>query len=186
MDFSRLLDPIRRQIRMIVAKCLIQSVNDAKAPDGLSATIGLVNSEKHESVPMMQNYGLTSKPKANSRAVVLFVGGARDNGVIVATQGPADKIPTLEDGEVAVYSDYGQSIILKKDGSILAKPASGKPYRFEGDLNVIGKILTTDEIAAKYMDQNGSLIPGPQAVHMTTHVHASAAPGAPSPATPGT
>lgn len=185
IDFSRLLDPIKRQIRLVVGKALIQSITSSK--DGLFATIGMANDEKHEDVPFMQQYGIVSVPNSDSKAVVLFIGGARDNGIVVATQGDASSIPKLEKGEVCLYSEFGQTIVLKKDGSILAAPKSGKSFRIEGQLDVIGKIVSTDEVAANYADLNGTLIPSVTSVHLSTHVHYSTAPGDPtSPPNPGT
>lgn len=136
----QLIEQLKNKIRLIVGRALVEAVNSASGEDGLSIDISLPGGERHTKVPLFQQYGLTSKPNKDSEAVVLFIGGARDNGVAIATQGNASFLPSLDDGEVAMFSEYGQTIILKKDGSIVAKPKFGKSYRIESDVEVTGDI----------------------------------------------
>lgn len=153
--------------RNIVSKALVFKV--ALCPkDGVLTNIKLAGGEMHDDVQTIQQYGFASLPSKNARALTLFVGGERDNGVVVATQGDSEKIPSIEEGEVALFTDYGQSIILKKDGSIVATPARGKTFSILGDLEVDGNVSATKEVSAT-CPKVGDNIDKTMGVHLSTH-----------------
>ena len=89
------------------------------ACDGRTVKIDLLAGESREGVDFFQQYGFSSCPKGSVGAIALFVGGSRDNGVVVACRGEdGDMGVELEKGEVAMHSPFGQKIFLKKDGSV--------------------------------------------------------------------
>ena len=49
---------------------------------------------------------------------VVFIGGGRDHGVIIATDDRNSRMTGLKEGEVAVYSNEGDSIVLRRDNTI--------------------------------------------------------------------
>lgn len=171
----RLIEDLKKSIRLVIGKCLIEVAK--KDADGLSADILLLGNERHSGVRLMQHYGFASRPDSGAKAVALFVGGSRDNGVVVATQGAPSGIPDLDDGEVAVFSRYGQKILLDKDGNVQVIPASGKDVIFEGrvvakdDIISESNILSVGEVAAK-VTKIGESYSEVVAVHLSTHVHA--------------
>ena len=166
---DRLLNPIKSRIRLMIARAVISACK------GSSVDIDLLAGESREDVDFYQQYGFTSKPKGNVKAIALFVGGSRDNGAVVACRGEdSDMDVDLEEGEVAVHSPFGSEIILKKDGSILlrSKDGSGK-VRVEGNLNVTGGVLACEDVAAGCTDVEGTVVDA-GAVHLQLHVHPSA------------
>lgn len=180
MITERLLNPIKARIRLMVGRALIKACEDGKV------NISLLADETREDVDFFQQYGFTSMPKGTVGAVALFVGGSRDNGVVVASRGEdKDMGVQLEKGEVAMHSSFGSSIILKKDGSIVIKSKTGQPVRVEGDVNVVGSVMATAEVAALCVDAAGKFVDAAPAVHLSRHMHASAV-GPTSPPTPGT
>ena len=187
---SNPIEQLMTKVRLIVGRALFSAVNSVSGDDGLSVDISLAGGEKHTKVPLIQHYGLTSRPNKDAEAVVLFIGGARDNGIAIATQGKNTKIPSLEDGEVALFSEYGQTIILKKDGSIVATPKSGKRVRIESDMDVIGNINAFGKVNAEgevsaICTKVGEDLQNATAFLLSKHMHPSATPGAPSTPTPG-
>ena len=131
---ERVLNAIKSRIRLMVGKCLITACKDN------AATISLLLGESREDVEFYQQYGFSSRPVGSVGGVALFIGGSRDNGVLVASRGDdADMKMSLEPGEVAVHSKFGTAIVLKKDGSVLIK-TNGKKTRIEGDLDVTGDV----------------------------------------------
>ena len=66
----------------------------------------------------LQNYGLSSNPPVNSEAVVAYLGGKEDHGIVIVCDAGAYRIKGLANGETAVYSQFGQKIHLKADGSV--------------------------------------------------------------------
>lgn len=152
----------------MVARAVIESCKNG------SVNIGLLAGENREGVDFMQQYGFSSRPKGNVSAVALFVGGSRDNGVVVASRGDdSDMGVELEEGEVAVHSPFGSVIHLKKDGSILMKPAEGARVRIDSELEVTNNILSTGDVAAGCVDVDGKIMDMP-AVHLKQHLHPTA------------
>lgn len=126
----RLLEKIRNSIRLIVGPCLIEKASKEKK--GIQANIILLGNEKHSGLRVLQQYGIASVPAPNSEAVALFVGGSRDNGFIVATQGDSGDVPALKEGEVALFSKFGQTILLQEDGSVNMSTSSGGSIVIDG------------------------------------------------------
>lgn len=164
---NRLIESIIKSIRMIVGLCLIEK--SSKGDDGIQADVVLLGNERHSKIRVLQQYGFASVPVNGYEALALFVGGSRDNGVVVCCQGKAGEIPALAEGEVALFSRFGQKVILKNDGSIAMVPASGKKTRVESDLDVTGNVTA-------FCDANF--------ITMQNHIHPTPV-GPSSPPTPG-
>ena len=132
MNFESLIEPLMKRLALIVGRCVIVA---SKYKDGeLLADVELVACEKRRGLEFLQQFGFSSRPKGDVEGVALFVGGSRDNGVVVATRG---ECPDLEEGEVRVHSPFGTSITLKEDGSIEFVTKSNK-FRFVGDVEATG------------------------------------------------
>lgn len=131
---ERLLAPIKARIRLMVGRCLITACKNGRV------SLTLLADESRDDVDFYQQYGFSSRPKGDVDAVALFIGGSRDNGVVVASRGrSSDMSMSLEEGEVAVHSPFGSSILLKKDGSVEMATNSNK-FRFVGDIEATGNI----------------------------------------------
>lgn len=165
---ERLLNPIKARIRLMVGKCLITACGSN------TVDLSLLAGETRDEVDFYQQYGFTSVPVGKVSGVALFIGGSRDNGVVVASRGEDKKMAIeLEPGEVALHTLFGSNVVLKKDGSVLVRPKSGKVMRVEGDLNVVGNVWATKDVAAKCVDVAGTMTDG--LVHLTRHTHPSGA-----------
>ena len=134
MNFEALLDPILVKIRLMVGRCVILA---SKYKDGeLLADIELVAGEKRRGVEFLQQFGFSSRPKGDVEGIALFVGGSRDNGVVISTRG---ECPDLKEGEVRVHSPFGSSITLKDDGTV-ELVTNSKKFRFVGDIEATGDV----------------------------------------------
>jgi phage gp45-like len=134
MNFEALLDPILAKIRLMVGRCVILA---SKYKDGeLLADIELVAGEKRRGVEFLQQFGFSSRPKGDVEGIALFVGGSRDNGVVISTRG---ECPDLKEGEVRVHSPFGSSITLKDDGTV-ELVTNSKKFRFVGDIEATGNV----------------------------------------------
>lgn len=63
---------------------------------------------------LFQQYGLTSNPPPGTMAVVIPVGGKTSHGIVVATEHGSYRLAGLKSGEVALYTDEGAKIVLKR------------------------------------------------------------------------
>ena len=134
MNFEALLDTILAKIRLMVGRCVILA---SKYKDGeLLADIELVAGEKRRGVEFLQQFGFSSRPKGDVEGIALFVGGSRDNGVVISTRG---ECPDLKEGEVRVHSPFGSSITLKDDGTV-ELVTNSKKFRFVGDIEATGDV----------------------------------------------
>lgn len=73
-----------------------------------------VSGEQLQDAELFQQYGYTSNPPAGSMAIVLPIGGKTAHGVIIATEHGTYRLKGLKSGETALYSDEGDSVILKR------------------------------------------------------------------------
>ncbi len=70
--------------------------------------------EQLQDAELFQDYGYTSNPPAGTMAIVLPIGGRTAHGIVVATEHGSYRLKNLQSGEVAIYTDEGDSIVLKR------------------------------------------------------------------------
>jgi phage baseplate assembly protein V len=70
---------------------------------------------------LFQHYGYTSNPPAGTMAVVVPVGGRTSHGIVIATEHSTYRLKALRQGEVALYTDEGAKIVLKRGRIIEAE-----------------------------------------------------------------
>lgn len=178
MNLDAIIEKIMGRVRLMVGRCVILA---SKYNDGeLLADVELVAGEKRRGIEFLQQFGFSSRPKGDVEGVVLFIGGSRDNGVVIATRG---ECPKLKEGEVKIHSAFGSSLLLKDDGSIVITPASGKNVVAESNLLCMGKLLATQDVVAGVTDAGGTVIES-GGFSLMTHMHPTASPGSPSTPTP--
>lgn len=89
-----------------------QLVN-TNAPVQLADGDGLAG-ESIRAAELMQHYGFTSTPPAGFMYVAVPVGGKTSHGIIVATEHGTYRLKGLKTGEVALYTDEGDSVVMKR------------------------------------------------------------------------
>jgi len=172
------IEQVVNRIRLIVGRCVIAAT---KYDSGeLQADAELLAGEKRRGLEFAQQYGFSSRPKGDVSGIAVFIGGSRDNGVVIATHGDGDEMSqTLEEGEVCVHSPFGSKILLSKDGNVQVSVASGKKVIYTADtFTVTGNLEVDGEVSAKCSNSATK-------VSLSTHIHPSPA-GPTSKPTPGT
>lgn len=115
-DVAKLLNPIRVRLANTVARAVVNLIDDSLKMQILQ--VALSEDETRSDIERFQNYGFTSVPLAGAESVVLFVNGRRDHGLAIAVDDRRYRLSSLESGEVAVYTDQGDSIVIKRGGNI--------------------------------------------------------------------
>lgn len=115
-QLNRLLKPLRNRVDNMVARAVVRLIKDSAGLQELQLEV--LKGEVRDRCERFQNYGFTSHPKPGATAAVFFVGGNRDHPIVVAVDDPRHRKLGLSEGEVAIYTDEGDFILLKRDGEI--------------------------------------------------------------------
>ncbi|MEG1800084.1 MAG: phage baseplate assembly protein V [Synergistaceae bacterium] len=113
---QKLTHPVAQRAALAAARCLLKIINDALPLQTLQ--VEALAEEVRSGVERMQEYGFTSVPLSGCRGVAIFVGGDRSNGIVIATDDVEYRKKGMLPGEVAVYNNEGDYILLKNGGGI--------------------------------------------------------------------
>jgi len=81
-----------------------------------TAQVEVTKGELIDDVERMQNYGMTSHPPvAGTDCLMVFLGGNREQGVIIAAENRQFRLKGLKSGEVALYDDLGNVVKLGRE-----------------------------------------------------------------------
>jgi phage gp45-like len=124
-EIVRALDRLQVRVLNTIARAVVQRVNDGRKIQILQ--VGVLAGEDVDDAERFQSYGFSSVPLAGAEAVILFPGGDRGHGLVVAVDDRRYRPTGGEPGEVVVYNSEGATVRLKVDGTIEAGSADG-PY----------------------------------------------------------
>lgn len=115
-QLTRFLSPLTTRVRNMVVRGVIKLVDDKTKVQRIQAS--LLAGELKDGIERYQEYGISTNPPAGTEALVVFCGGSRNNGVVVATGDRTFRIKELQPGEVALYTDEGDVIRLGRNRKI--------------------------------------------------------------------
>lgn len=114
---------LSQRVMSALARATISLVDDSGKVQLIQVVASAV--QTIDKVPRFAEYGMTSNPPKNSEAIVLFVGGDRSNGVVIATGNAQYRVTGLASGEVCLHDNTGQKVYLSQAGMVL--DGGGKP-----------------------------------------------------------
>ncbi|KOP55996.1 Phage baseplate assembly protein V [Pseudomonas tremae] len=74
----------------------------------------LTAGEVKDDMEHFEPYGFTSHPLAGAEGIAAFIGGDRSHGLLLVVADRRYRLKGLESGEVAIYTDEGDKIHLKR------------------------------------------------------------------------
>ncbi len=171
--------PLRRKLALVASRAVLSLVRDGTGMQGVQvqALDGEVIDAEH-----MQPGGLTHRAIGGAEGVLLSIGGARDDGVVIAVSNRGNRPKNLAAGDTAVYSasETPARIYVRANGDIEVQcgagrsinlSASGAPAEsfLKGDafVNAIDTFLTQLDIFIK--------LPAPTAPQLSAYETASTA-----------
>lgn len=101
--------------------------------------------ETLQDVELMQHFGFTSVPPANTQAVILPIGGQTSHGIVIATENGSFRVKNLQGGEVAVYDESGSSIVLKK-GRLIEIDCDVLKIKAASKVDISSPLVKTDQV----------------------------------------
>jgi phage baseplate assembly protein V len=111
------IERMYRRILMVVGRGRIKTGRDDGPAQLLQVRLGQL--ETVDNIPRLAEYGFQSMPPADTDAIVLFAGGNRSDGVIIATGSQKYRMRSLKTGEVSISDDQGQSVYLTRTGIVI-------------------------------------------------------------------
>lgn len=109
----KVMEPLQRRVFGMIARGVVKSIDDSGKLQKLQLQI--LADEVVDRVNRIQEYGFASRPKAGAQAVVLFLGGNRDHGVVVGVEDGEIRPKDLAEGEASVYSFGKYQVRVKND-----------------------------------------------------------------------
>lgn len=153
--FSRMLAPLARRLRLMVARAVVTAIGDAGKIQ--SAQVKLLDGEVRDGVEILHQFGFTSIPPGQPEGLYFSVGADRDHGVMICVADRQFRLKGLQPGEAAFYDDLGQKVHLTRAGIVI--DGSGQPVtiqntplvRMESSLDVTGEIRDRCDTGGKTM-----------------------------------
>ncbi|HHF4958432.1 phage baseplate assembly protein V [Haemophilus influenzae] len=111
--------------------------------------------ETLQDVELMQQFGFTSVPPANTQAVILLIGGQTTHGIVIATENGSFRLKNLQGGEVAIYDESGSSIVLKK-GRLIEIDCDVLKINATTKVDISSPLVETDQVFTAQGQINGN------------------------------
>lgn len=165
---QKMLAPLHRRVRLMVSRGTLSLVDDA--PGVQKAQVKLLAGEVRDGLERVQQYGFSSVPPVGAEAVVLFVGGSRDHGVVIGTESRGQRVGGQEAGVVTVYDGAGHKIVLTPNGIEIHGGGHNLVITGAPKVTVDGDIELTGDVKADGDVKAGS-------ISLKQHVHGGVQPG---------
>jgi phage baseplate assembly protein V len=107
---------LSRRIAMTTTRGRMSLVDDKKKLQQVQ--VQLLADETKDAVERFQQYGFTSVPLEGAEALVVFLAGGRDHGIVFAIDDRRYRLTQLEAGDVALYNDLGTKIVLGRHDTV--------------------------------------------------------------------
>tara|TARA_B100000686_G_scaffold76577_1_gene82482 strand:+ start:376 stop:909 length:534 start_codon:yes stop_codon:yes gene_type:complete len=146
-DIKKVAAPLKRRIMLLINRGVLKGLVDSAKRQYIQLS-GFAGETK-DNVERVQEYGFTSHPHTGAQVIFISLAGNRDHPVAIAADDPRYRYKGLAPGEVAIYTDEGDVIHLKRGGTVLVKAAT--KVRIEGDLEVTGEIKDRCDTDGKTM-----------------------------------
>lgn len=139
-----LFDAMQQQILGMIERAVVSNITPSTKCQSVDVT--LIAGEQKGGIEHIEPYGLTARAHAGAEAIVLFPDGDRSHAVTMMVADRRYRLQGLQGGEVALYDDQGQSVMLTREGIVV--DGAGKPLtfrnapkaRFEMDIEATGQI----------------------------------------------
>lgn len=110
------------QVANLISRVVLRRVDDTKKTQIVQLVA--LEGETRADIERVQNYGFTSVPLDGIEGVALFPGGFREHGFVIATDDRRYRLTGLEAGEVAIYTDQGDKVVIERGGTIRVTAAT--------------------------------------------------------------
>lgn len=106
-----------RRLQSVIGRGRATTFNDAGPVQKVQVKIN--DMETRDNTPRLAEFGFASGLPANADVIVVFIGGDRSNGAVVATGHQPSRPQNLAAGESMVYDLWGKQIYLTQNNGIV-------------------------------------------------------------------
>lgn len=156
-DMTGVMERLWRRVQLMSSWGRVTFSDDSRSAQLLQ--VKLNDSETRDDTPRIAEFGLTSRPPEGSDVLVVFLGGDRSKGVVVATAHQASRPKGLLVGETMLYDLWGKSVYLTKDGGIVVE-AKGAPVTVNNATTVTINAAESVELATPLLHVTGDIVAG--------------------------
>lgn len=107
---------LQKRLFSLVSRGVITLTNSANKCQSLQ--IKMSGGELKDNIEHIEPYGFTSRPLVGAETVSLFLNGDKSHGVVIVAGDRRYRLKGLEPGEVAIYTDEGDTITFKRQNTI--------------------------------------------------------------------
>lgn len=138
------------RIQAMIGFALVRSIN---ASGGIQLMQVKMGSEVLDKVPYVESYGFTAVPQDDAECLVASLGGNRNRPVVLAVGDRRYRLKGLAKGEVAMYTDEGDCIHIKRGGVISVSASTrveidSPTSTFSGNVDITGNLAVAGESTA--------------------------------------
>jgi phage baseplate assembly protein V len=112
---NHLLDMLKRKIYLLIGRAILSAVDNGTKTATVQVT-GL-NGETITGIEVLSPYGFEAYP-GQGQAVVLFVNGNRDQGMVLSIHDRENRPTDLEEGESSQYSKFNNYVKCNKNEEV--------------------------------------------------------------------
>lgn len=103
---------LQRGLSRLWSRVVVQRLINSTASQQVD--ISLVAGETKNGMEYLEPYGFTGIAHAGAEGVALFLSGDRSHGIVINIADRRYRLKDLQTGEVALYTDEGDHIVLKR------------------------------------------------------------------------
>ena len=156
-DMTGVMERLWRRVQLMSSWGRVTFSDDSRSAQLLQ--VKLNDSETRDDTPRIAEFGLTSRPPDGSDVLVVFLGGDRSKGVVVATAHQASRPKGLLAGETMLYDLWGKSVHLTKAGGIVVE-AQGAPVTVNNATTVTINAADSVELVTPLLHVTGDIVAG--------------------------
>ena len=154
-DMTGVMERLWRRVQLMSSWGRVTFSDDSRSAQLLQ--VKLNDSETRDDTPRIAEFGLTSRPPEGSDVLVVFLGGDRSKGVVVATAHQASRPKGLLAGETMLYDLWGKSVHLTKAGGIVVE-AQGAPVTVNNATTVTINAADSVELVTPLLHVTGDIM----------------------------
>lgn len=154
-DQVGVMERLWRRVQLMSSWGRITYSDDSKNAQLLQ--VKLNDSETRDDTPRIAEFGLTSRPPAGSDVLMVFLGGDRSKGVVVATAHQSSRPKDLAASETMLYDLWGKSVYLTQGGGIVVE-AKGTPVTVNNATTVTINAADSVELVTPRLHVTGDIV----------------------------